>query len=437
MNRRLQNRISRLRISLTLISFTILSFIANAQQPELIWLGSLGGNDSDARAVSSDGSVVVGAADNSIGDPRAFRWTAATGIQNLGTLGGDWSEATDVSADGSIIVGWAYDANGIYRAFKWTSATGMQDLGAGDYSKAYGVSADGSVIILDIYPNAYRWTQAGGLQDIGNLGGSSSSASDVSDNGSSICGTSYISAGDPYAFRWDQDSGMVNIGTFYSFARGISGDGNTITGSETGSAGLHRAFRWTQSGGFEFNIAGNFSQGNAVSGDGSIIVGDNGGGAFRLSSASGLEELNQVYSNLLSPGSDLYTALGISSDGQFIVGQGTNGLTGDDEGFLIAVNGISAVEENQNYPDGFSLDQNFPNPFNPSTTINFSIPNEELVLLKVFNSLGEEVAELVNESKPAGNYSVPFDASGLASGIYLYKIIAGGFIQTRKMILVK
>jgi len=90
-----------------------------------------------------------------------------------------------------------------------------------------------------------------------------------------------------------------------------------------------------------------------------------------------------------------------------------------------------------NQPTKFTLEQNYPNPFNPSTTISFSIPNEELVSLKVFNPLGEEVAELVNETKPAGNYSILFDERDLASGIYLYKISAGSFTQTRKMMLVK
>jgi len=437
MNGQLQKRKMSITFFWGLIAIAIMLFNSYAQQPELRWLGTLGGNESEARAVSANGSVVVGVADDSNGNPRAFRWTAATGIQDLGTLGGDWSEATDVSADGSVIVGWSYDANGIYRAFKWTTATGMQDLGAGDFSKAYGISGDGSAIIIDIYPSAYRWTLSGGLEDLGNLGGNSTGASDVSSDGSVITGSSSNSSGDPYAFRWVEGAGMEQIGTFYSFARGISGDGSTVTGSETGSTGLHRAFKWTQSGGFEFNIAGNFSQGNAVSGDGIIIVGDYGNGAFRLSTAGGLEALNQVYSSLLTPGSDLYTALGISSDGQFIVGYGLNGATNQDEGYLLAINGISSVNETQSFPNDFVLNQNYPNPFNPSTTIKFSIPNEEFISLEVFNSLGEEVVELVNETKPMGNYSVTFDASALTSGVYFYKLSAGSFIQTRKMILVK
>jgi len=437
MNGQLQKRKMSKTFFWSLIAIAMMLFNSYAQQPELIWLGTIGGNGSVANAVSADGSVVVGTADDSNGNPRAFRWTAATGIQDLGTLGGDWSEATDVSADGSVIVGWSYDSNSIYRVFKWTEATEMQDIGAGDYSKAYGVSADGSMIIVDIYPSAYRWTQTGGLEDLGTLGGNSSSASDISADGSYICGFSYVSAGDPYAFRWTEGVGMGQIGTFYSFGRGISDDGKTITGDETGSAGIHKAFRWTQSGGFEFNIAGNFSQGNAVSGNGSIIVGDNGGGAFQLSSLGGLEELNQVYASLLSPGSDLYTALAISSDGQFIVGQGTNGATSQNEGYLLAINGISTVEGTNSSPVNYVLNQNYPNPFNPSTTISFSIPNEELVTLKVFNSLGEEVAELLNETKPAANYSVSFDAGKLTSGVYFYKISAGSFSNSKKMVLLK
>jgi len=407
------------------------------QQPQIIWLGTIGVNESEARAVSEDGSVIVGVSNDSNYNPRAFRWTIQTGIQDLGTLGGNWSEATDVSADGNVIVGWSYDSNNIYRAFKWTETTGMQDLGAGDYSKAYSISDDGLAIIIDLYPIAYRWTQAGGLVDLGTLGGSSSSAADISADGSVICGYSYVSAGDPYAFRWVEGVGMEQIGTFYSFARGISADGNTITGFETGSAGIYKAFRWTQSGGFEFNIAGNFSKGNAVSGDGSIIVGDFGYGAFRLSNARGLESLNQVYSSLLTAGSDLFIAFDISSDGQFIVGQGTNGTTSQDEGYLLAVNGISSVDKSLEMPVGFVLNQNYPNPFNPSTRISFSIPKEEFVSLKVFNSLGEEVAELVNGNKPAGNYSVSFNAGELTSGIYFYQIKAGDFLETRKMILMR
>ncbi|HEY6627265.1 MAG TPA: M14 family zinc carboxypeptidase [Ignavibacteriaceae bacterium] len=93
----------------------------------------------------------------------------------------------------------------------------------------------------------------------------------------------------------------------------------------------------------------------------------------------------------------------------------------------------------------FSLEQNYPNPFNPITKIKYTIPSviasgakqSQLVILKVYDVLGNEVATLVNEEKPAGSYEVNFNASQLSSGIYFYKLTAGNFIETKKMILMK
>jgi len=88
-------------------------------------------------------------------------------------------------------------------------------------------------------------------------------------------------------------------------------------------------------------------------------------------------------------------------------------------------------------PVNFSLSQNYPNPFNPSTTIRFSIPEESFVTIKVFNILGEEITTLINENIVSGNYEVEFDASKLPSGIYFYKLQAGSFIESKKMVLMK
>jgi len=83
------------------------------------------------------------------------------------------------------------------------------------------------------------------------------------------------------------------------------------------------------------------------------------------------------------------------------------------------------------------LHQNYPNPFNPSTTIEFNIPKTGEVTLKVFNILGEEVATLISDRLSAGSYSYEWDASSLVSGVYLYRLQAGDYIETRKMILMK
>lgn len=88
-------------------------------------------------------------------------------------------------------------------------------------------------------------------------------------------------------------------------------------------------------------------------------------------------------------------------------------------------------------PSRYELSQNYPNPFNPSTVINFSIPTSGLVTVKVFNTLGQEVAELVNDIKSAGSYTVSFDASNLTTGVYVYTIRAGNYSATKKMMLLK
>ena len=99
---------------------------------------------------------------------------------------------------------------------------------------------------------------------------------------------------------------------------------------------------------------------------------------------------------------------------------------------------VTDVESNSEVmPTAFALEQNFPNPFNPSTKINYSIPTEGFVTLDVYNSIGQKVAALVSETKTAGTYTVNFDASNLTSGIYFYKISSGSFSETKKMILLK
>ena len=85
----------------------------------------------------------------------------------------------------------------------------------------------------------------------------------------------------------------------------------------------------------------------------------------------------------------------------------------------------------------FALEQNYPNPFNPTTKINYSIKEKGNVELKIFDLLGSEIVTLVSEEKNPGNYEVFFDASNLSSGVYLYTIKSGSFVQTRKMLLMK
>ncbi|RJP66070.1 MAG: T9SS C-terminal target domain-containing protein [Ignavibacteriales bacterium] len=108
----------------------------------------------------------------------------------------------------------------------------------------------------------------------------------------------------------------------------------------------------------------------------------------------------------------------------------------------------TGVNENINKPLNFSLSQNFPNPFNPTTKIKYSIPVEtghsaaggsslQQVLLKVYDVIGNEVAVLVNEEQPTGEYEVEFSANRLSSGVYFYQLTQGSNIIIKKMVLLR
>lgn len=98
---------------------------------------------------------------------------------------------------------------------------------------------------------------------------------------------------------------------------------------------------------------------------------------------------------------------------------------------------VSVPGENSEIVNDYQLYTNFPNPFNPSTSIYYAVPEESFVELKVFDALGVEVETLVSETKEAGYHNVNFDAANYNSGIYFYRIISGNFVDTKKMILMK
>jgi hypothetical protein len=95
------------------------------------------------------------------------------------------------------------------------------------------------------------------------------------------------------------------------------------------------------------------------------------------------------------------------------------------------------VDDENQLPQNYSLSNNYPNPFNPSTKIEFRISDPGIVTLKIYDLLGREVTTLISEEKPAGSYEITFDASSLSSGVYYYRLTSGTFIETKKMILIK
>ena len=120
---------------------------------------------------------------------------------------------------------------------------------------------------------------------------------------------------------------------------------------------------------------------------------------------------------------------GDSLDAQFLY----NAITFNDQ-----YTDINNKDNNEStIPHGYFLEQNYPNPFNPSTSIQYAISSRQFVTLKVYDVLGNEIATLVNEEKAAGSYEIGFDGSELTSGIYLYKLQAGSFVETKKMVLMQ
>jgi len=118
-----------------------------------------------------------------------------------------------------------------------------------------------------------------------------------------------------------------------------------------------------------------------------------------------------------------------------------NGTAVGSEGTILRTTngGVSFVEkeEIEEIPTDYTLSQNYPNPFNPLTIIKYSIPEIQFVTLKVFDVLGSEIAILINEEKPAGTYEVEWNANGLPSGVYFYQLKTEGYVETKKMILMR
>jgi len=146
------------------------------------------------------------------------------------------------------------------------------------------------------------------------------------------------------------------------------------------------------------------------------------------------------FTNMTTPGFDHQSGIGTGTS-QGIDIEYTVWLTNGDSAIGTAqlIKQASSIEGQLTIlnPDSYKLFNNYPNPFNPSTTIYYSIPEETNVSIKVYNEVGEEVAELLNETKARGIYSLIFDASNYSSGVYIYKMSTSSFTKSRKMILAK
>jgi hypothetical protein len=266
---------------------------------------------------------------------------------------------------------------------------------------------------------------------------------------------------------WSQQGGKI-VGTgavgiaYQGTSVALSADGNTaIVGGEGDNsyAGATWVFTrssgvWSQQGGkiVGTGAVGGARQGHSValSADGnSAIVGGEGdnsyaGATWVFTRSSGV--WSQQGSKLVGTGAvgDAMqgNSVALSADGNTAIVGGPYDSSSVGATWVFTRSGTPVREEAANVPSQFVLEQNYPNPFNPATKIQFSIADRQLTIVKVYDVLGREVATLVNEVKEPGTYTVEFSAKGgsgsnLASGVYFYRLQAGDFVQTKKLMILK
>ncbi|HPF38964.1 MAG TPA: PEP-CTERM sorting domain-containing protein [Phycisphaerae bacterium] len=348
------------RNSLSLgIAFALIAGLpALADVPYFVGLGDFAGGDHDSWAygVSGDGTTVVGFGQHgtTAHGNEGFRWKMADGIVGLGVLPGDrFSDARAISSDATVIVGSSSPDSGPPEAYRWTALSGLVGLGSlpGSTlgSQGYGISDNGSVIVgrgqTSSGYQAFRWTDGGGMVGLGLLNSTDrdSVAYDASQDGSVVVGVSENSVFVDEAWRWTQSDGMVGLGNleggeFSSQALSVSADGSVVVGWSNTAAG-REAFRWTETTGMVSlgDLPGGMvdSEAQAVSADGSIIVGfgqstGNRREPFIWDAQNGMRSLQRIFVDGL--GLDLlywdltrtHAAYGISADGMTIVGNGFN-----------------------------------------------------------------------------------------------------------------
>ncbi len=278
-------------------------------------------------------------------------------------------------------------------------------------------STDGGVSWMNI--GSFSNTYALAINTSGSIfaGGCTNSSAGVfssTDNGTSWNNTYFNGSSNPVGELAFSPAGHIFVGISLWYGNSYNGDG---------------IFRSTDSG--VHWISSNFGKGTssitslAINANGHVFIGIYGDGVYR--STDDGETWATVNTGLTN---DTVLAIGINPSGTIFAA--TNG------GLFRSVQSTTSVKDlSADTPIRFSLNQNYPNPFNPSTIIRYAIPEASFTSIKVYDILGNEVATLVNEEKPAGRYEVSFSALQLSSGIYFYKLQAGSFVETKKMILIK
>jgi hypothetical protein len=213
------------------------------------------------------------------------------------------------------------------------------------------------------------------------------------------------------------------------WAIAIDNAGNKWIGTYRGLAKFD-GVSWTVYNTSNSGLPNNDVEAIAIDNTGNKWIGTYGEGLAKF------DGVNWTVFNISNSGllSDYVYAIAIDNAGNKWIGTWGGGLAVYREGGVIL---DVEKENNKELPTKFVLYQNYPNPFNPATKIKYILPEQSFVSISIYDILGKEIATLVKERKPAGNYELEFNASNLPSGVYFYRMKAGNFVETKKMLLMK
>jgi antibiotic biosynthesis monooxygenase (ABM) superfamily enzyme len=459
------------------------------QGSKLVGTGAVGyANQGTSVSLSSDGNTAIigGWSDNSDAGA-AWIWTRSAGVWTqqgsklvgTGAVGyANQGSSVSLSPDGNTaIVGGIWDNASAGAVWIWTCSAGVwtqqgsklvgtDAVGNAEQGFSVSLSSDGNTAIVGGYFDnsnagaAWIWTRSGGVwtQQGSKLVGTGAvsatrqgnSVSLSSDGNTAIVGGYLDNSVAGAAWIWTRSGGvwtqqgskLVGTGAVGNAAQGysarLSSDGNTaiiggyVDNSSAGAAWIfatpnapmpvelvsfnatmnvfNAELRWTTA--TEVNNSAFDIERRPASMMQWTKVGSVAGAG-----TSNVRHNYSFFDNTRSPGTYSYRLKQIDRDGAFKYSQ--------------------EVQVTIEAPRVFALSQNYPDPFNPTTTISYSLATRSRVTLSVFNILGQKVRELVNGEKEAGSYNLAFDASGLASGVYFYCIQAGSFVQAKKLVVVK
>lgn len=287
-------RSRRIRQVLAACTAIALPTLAQAQLARM-FNTELATRESSVRAVSDDGLTVAGTLEVTAGATKPYRWSTTGGVQVLD--GGPFASAIALAMNpsGSVIVGTGYStASEPWRGFRWTPGSPVDVIAFQSYrTEASRVSADGSVVVgryLTPGPRwrVFRWTAAGGAVDIGDFG---TQSVDMTLAGMSSDGSCIVGCKGSRSFRWTVTGGMQDLGTLGgtgTTATQVSADGSIVFGQSTNSLGWPKPFRWTAAGGME-DLAVGFTTGAVytASQNGAVAIISAGGQPRRWSASTG------------------------------------------------------------------------------------------------------------------------------------------------------